>query len=74
MKRILSTLSVLSLAFAMTAFGQSPIPAASCCQGTAACCDGSSCCDEGKCCEGAACCHKNLKPACCDGDNSAAKH
>jgi hypothetical protein len=68
MKRILSTLSLLSLAFAMTAFGQSPIPSASCCQGTAACCDGSNCCDQEKSCEGAAC----PQPACCDGDNSAA--
>jgi hypothetical protein len=74
MKRILSTLSLLSLALVMSAFASSQTPAAACCQGKAACCDQTQCCDHGKCCkEGAACCPKTPKPACCDGADSGAK-
>ncbi len=74
MKRILSTLSLLSLALAMSAFASSQSPAGTCCHGKAACCEKAQCCDHGKCCkQGAGCCPQTTKPACCDGADSNAK-
>jgi hypothetical protein len=70
MKRTLSTLSILTLGLAMSAFAYSQTPTATCCQGQAACCDQSTCCDHAKCCGKATCCQKTPKPACCDGKNS----
>ena len=73
MKRILSTLSLLSLALAMTAFASSQTPTTACCQGNAACCEKHQCCDHGKCCKkGAGCCPQTAKPAFCDGANTTA--
>lgn len=73
MKRILSSLSILTLGLAMSAFAYGKTPSTTCCQDQSACCDKSaSCCDQAKCCEEASCCQKSPKPACCDGAMPAA--
>lgn len=88
MKRILSTLFVLPLAFALAALAHTP--SASCCQHRTTCCHQAKACDQAKCCDraksaatgqccdqgrsagAAACCRKGAKASCCDG-NACAK-